>query len=166
MWSIGLWHFFPVYVSLIRRVLRRVVGGGHQHHAESSVPSVVRLYALPVVLSVVCHVNLVLMVLRGREDDSDETTVATLRFMRINFLGVVATMVYWIVIEGGWRVAGYAVLGGVVAGPGAGVAVGWVLKERSMVKEERGEAREEEREEEREERPLLDNGDASEGVEG
>lgn len=56
-------------------------------------------------------------------------------------------------VEGLWRVGVVAVVGRVCAGPGAGVVVGWVLRERGMVGMER-----------REERSLLNSGDASDGV--
>jgi hypothetical protein len=133
---IGLWQFFPIYVSLFRRVLHMALTcmssiDGGTHHAESDHRSLLRMYGLPVILSVACQINLLCDALTP--DTSSPTTLSALKFMQIDFWAIVGTMMYWLLIEAGVIVMLIATVCGVIAGPGAGVIVGWILREREVL---------------------------------
>ncbi|PTB69410.1 hypothetical protein BBK36DRAFT_63534 [Trichoderma citrinoviride] len=163
--TIGVWLFFPVYISVVRQAVRhlieriRSVSPASIHH-ESHWQCVVLVHALPVALSVAAHV-FVLWNLARRDDDRKEMTRLTVSFIEIDFQFIVWTVLYWVFVEAGWRVPLGMVAVSVVAGPGAGVCLGWLLRERLLVKHgfagwrARGDDEEEEDGRVGEERPLL-----------
>ena len=142
----GIWLLFPVWVSLIRRAVRAavlaLVPNDHDDnnqqqsswHAsfylESDRRALVAVYAVPVACSAVAHVLLIWSL--TRPDDRKEMTRAVTRCVVVEAASVVLTVLYWLLVEAGWRVALAMVATSVVLGPGAGVCVAWILREGSV----------------------------------
>lgn len=137
--AIAVWLFFPVYVSVVRQFVRFAVAhwwlgrerGGRSHHLESSTPSLFIMYAVPIVCSVLAHVYFFINI-ATRRDDSRELTRSTLRFVEIDFLFIALTVLYWLLVEAGWRVALISLAASLVLGPGAGICVGWYYREHAI----------------------------------
>ncbi|KAK0614572.1 hypothetical protein B0T14DRAFT_499810 [Immersiella caudata] len=131
--AIIAWLFFPVWVSLIRQAVRRVVLALHTErwhatfHLESSKVALVGMYAVPILCSVVSHGLMVWSLARG--DDRKEMTRATIKCVVINIFFVGLTVLYWLFVEAGWRPAALMVVASVVLGPGAGICIGWIYRE-------------------------------------
>ena len=89
------------------------------------------VYAVPVLCSVVAHGFLVWNLAAGRED-RQEMTRATTRFIEIDAGLIGVTVLYWLLVEAGWRVALVMLLASVVLGPGAGVCLAWVYREAKV----------------------------------
>ncbi|KAL7823748.1 hypothetical protein V8C26DRAFT_383729 [Trichoderma gracile] len=159
--TIGVWLFFPLYISLVRQAVRGVVERIRRvspvsiHH-ESHWQCVVLVYALPIALSVAAHVFL-LWNIAQRHDDRKKMTKLTVSFIEIDVQFIAFTVLYWMFAESGWRVPLSMIAVSVVAGPGAGVCLGWLVRERLVKHGFAGRAMRggEEDEREDEERPLL-----------
>jgi hypothetical protein len=134
--AIIVWLFFPVYVSLIRMMVRFgtvVFLAEHQHgphHLESHRPSILAVYALPVLCSAAAH-GFVLWSLFTR-DDRKEMTRSVMAFIEVDFAFIALTVLYWLYVESGWRVALLTVGVSLIGGPGAGVCVGWLWREEQF----------------------------------
>jgi hypothetical protein len=132
--AVGLFLLFPVWTSLLRKVIRVVLTQFQDEtwtatlHLSSSSLNLVAVYALPVLLSVVAHVFLLYNVTTKR-DDSQEMTRSTLRFILIDLAGLVAGVLYWVLVEAGWMAAVIFAVGTLLAGPGAGVSLAWGWRE-------------------------------------
>ena len=129
---VGLWNLFPIFVSLLRRSTLYVLlrSGRHMdktHHAETSYGSVLRLYAIPAILSVISHWYFIYVF--AFEDHTDFSASPALKLMVINFWSIVICMAYWILIETSWRVLTIVLFCSLLGGAGMGLCVGWVLKE-------------------------------------
>ncbi|KXX76021.1 hypothetical protein MMYC01_206945 [Madurella mycetomatis] len=129
------WLFFPVCVSLVRRLVRRAVLAMRDSwrdslHLESSRPALLAVYAVPVVCSALAHGLLIWSL--TQPDDRREMTHATTKFVVINAFFVGLTVLYWILVEAGWRVALVMVGASVVLGPGAGICLGWIYREHTV----------------------------------
>lgn len=135
------WLFFPVWVSLARRVVRALVLAAAAAlrrsdrwratlHLESSRPALVAVYAVPVVCSALAHGLLVWSL--AQPDDRGETTRSALDLVAIHAFFLALTVLYWVLVEAGSRVALVVVAVSVVLGPGAGICVGWVRRERAV----------------------------------
>ncbi|PHH55869.1 hypothetical protein CFIMG_008386RA00001 [Ceratocystis fimbriata CBS 114723] len=135
-WFAALWLFSPVYVAGIRVLVRRVIafqaGSLTAMHLESNRAALLSMYAAPVVVSVLAHWNLVWN-LSAHSDDRPELTRSVLSFVVVDIIFVGLTILYWLFVEAGWQVAGVTLVVSVVAGPGAGVCVGWIYREQRMV---------------------------------
>ena len=97
------------------------------HHAETSYGSVLRLYAIPAILSVISHWYFIYVF--AFEDQTDFSASPALKLMVINFWSIVICMAYWILIETSWRVLTIVLFCSLLGGAGMGLCVGWVLKE-------------------------------------
>jgi hypothetical protein len=129
---VGLWNLFPIFVSLLRRSTLYVLlrSGRHMdktHHAETSYGSVLRLYAIPAILSVISHWYLIYVF--AFEDHMELSASPALKLMVINFWSIVICMAYWIFIETSWRVLAIVLCCSLLGGAGMGLCLGWVLKE-------------------------------------
>ncbi|KAK3328691.1 hypothetical protein B0T19DRAFT_442580 [Cercophora scortea] len=141
--AVLVWLFFPVWVAGVRAavrsavmaVLRRDGEGGRSwegsFHLEGSRVALVGMYALPVLCSVVAQGLLVWSVF-VHGDDRKEMTRATSGFVFVDMAFVALTVLYWMVVEAGWKVAAVMAAASTVLGPGAGVCVGWVYRERMV----------------------------------
>ncbi|KAL2196629.1 hypothetical protein P885DRAFT_78355 [Corynascus similis CBS 632.67] len=162
--AVLVWLFFPVWVSLVRQAVRRVVlavreGTSASLHLESNQLALIAVYALPVACSVLSHAYFIWTL--TQPDDRREMTRSTLKFIAIQAFFVGMTVLYWILVEAGWRTLLVMVLASVVLGPGAGVCLGWVYREqmvdldRSVTVVAVGSRRQSEDAEPSEETPLL-----------
>ncbi|KAK4113673.1 hypothetical protein N656DRAFT_796911 [Canariomyces notabilis] len=152
------WLFFPVWVSLTRRLVRLAATSNKlkwnqaqdqdqdQHqttawqesmHLASSPRTLVGIYLLPIVCSVLAHGWLVVHVLR-QADDRREMARAMTKFVIINVFFIGLTVLYWVLVEAGWRGAVLTAVASAVLGPGAGVCVGWIYREKVVVDSGRG----------------------------
>ncbi|KAG5987613.1 hypothetical protein E4U43_005001 [Claviceps pusilla] len=133
--SIGVWLFFPVYVSLIRQLVRRLLAtmrpfrSAPPCHLESHAQSVVAVYALPILASLLAHAFLIVNYLT-KADDRKELTRSVVKFIEIDFQYIGLTLLYWVFVEVGWRVPLAMAMSSVLLGPGAGVALGWLYREK------------------------------------
>ncbi|KAK0609531.1 hypothetical protein B0T17DRAFT_611188 [Bombardia bombarda] len=147
--AVLVWLLFPVWVTVVRQLVRKGMltalnksrhdgeAGGEEpswwaasFHLEESRVALAAMYALPVLCSVVSH-GLLVWSLVGR-DDRKEMTRATEKFIVIDVFFIGLTVLYWLVVESGWRVVAVVVAVSVVLGPGAGICVGWVYRERMV----------------------------------
>ncbi|KAK3309208.1 uncharacterized protein B0T15DRAFT_133737 [Chaetomium strumarium] len=129
------WLFFPVWVSLVRQTVRRVVLWLREEwnvslHLESNRPALLAVYFLPIACSVLAHAHFIWTM--TQPDDRKEMTRATLKFITIDAFFVGLTVLYWVFIEAGWKVALVMVGGSVLLGPGAGVCIGWIYREQMV----------------------------------
>jgi hypothetical protein len=135
--AVLVWLFFPVWVSLIRQGIRLVVGRVQREgwagslHLEASRTWTGVAYAVPVLCSVLAHAWLIWSLVGGR-DDRKEMTRATTRFIEIDIGFVGLTVLYWLLVEAGWRVAVVMLVASLVLGPGAGVCLAWVYRESKV----------------------------------
>ncbi|KAJ4306046.1 hypothetical protein N0V88_000841 [Collariella sp. IMI 366227] len=65
-------------------------------------------------------------------DDRKEMTRSTLKFITVDAFFVGLTVLYWILVEAGWRVVLVMVAASVVLGPGAGICIGWIYREQTV----------------------------------
>jgi len=100
-------------------------------HLESRWASLVLVYAAPVVCSVLAHV--VFLWSLTRPDDRREMTRSTIKFIEIDIQFIGWTVLYWTLVEVGWRVPLAMVIVSAVLGPGAGICLAWVYRERLIV---------------------------------
>lgn len=142
--TVAVWLFSPVYVALVRGAVRAVVpvlrAGSidpnaaeaadlRPLHLESNRTSLALVYTAPVLCSVASHVFLIWHLL-ARRDDRIDMTRATLGFIEIDIVFTGLTVLYWLLVEVGWRVVAVMVGVSVVLGPGAGICAGWIYRER------------------------------------
>ncbi|KAI1339408.1 hypothetical protein F5Y15DRAFT_382451 [Xylariaceae sp. FL0016] len=128
----GLWNLFPIAIYIIGSLALKLVPDGQGfRHAESHWGSSARLYSIPILLSLSAHVYLVSCWLTTSEEGWAE--LPAVKLMVTNFWTICATYLYWIFIESSPATAVLTVLTAILAGPGAGVSIGWVLKEQRMV---------------------------------
>ncbi|KAG5932501.1 hypothetical protein E4U53_001302 [Claviceps sorghi] len=132
---IGIWLFFPVYVSLIRQLVRHLLGRTRRFrsaapcHVESRVRSSLVVYGLPLLASLLAHAFVTASFLTGA-DDRKELTRSAVRFIEIDFQYIGLTVLYWVFVEVGWRAPLAMVASSVLLGPGAGTVLGWLYRER------------------------------------
>ena len=132
--AVLVWLGFPLWVSLVRqgaraavvRVQKERLGGSL--HLESDRLWTVAMYAVPVVCSVLAH-GLLIFSLITQKDDRKEMTRATIKFIEIDAAFIGLTVLYWLLVEAGWRVALVMLVTSIVLGPGAGVCLAWVYRE-------------------------------------
>ncbi|KAK1750522.1 hypothetical protein QBC47DRAFT_393653 [Echria macrotheca] len=133
---IFIWLFFPVWVSVVRIAVRRAVlllqtEWHATFHLESSRLATAGMYAVPILCSAASHILLIVS-LATQRDDRKEMTRAAIKFIVIDVFFIALTVLYWILVEAGWRVALVMLATSLVLGPGAGVCVGWVYREASV----------------------------------
>ncbi|KAI1849859.1 hypothetical protein JX265_013562 [Neoarthrinium moseri] len=158
--SIVVWLFFPLWVALARYAVKVVgvnaVTDPEPYHLESRRLSLVGLYVVPVVCSILAH-GLLIWNLFSPEDRR-EMTKATIHFIEIDVSIIGATVLYWILVEAGVVVT-LAFIGlSILLGPGAGLCAAWILRERAIERYSDGPQRSEDGAEQRpsnEETPLL-----------
>jgi hypothetical protein len=158
---IGVWLFFPVWVSIIRQLVRAALLRYQTHerkslHLESHRRYLMVVYAVPVLCSALAHGLLIYSAFT--RDDRKEMTRSTIKFIEIDVFFIALTVLYWLFIEAGWRVALVMMAVSVVLGPGAGVCIGWIYRETAIYHGLADDEEEEEPANERtadEETPLL-----------
>ncbi|KAG6128936.1 hypothetical protein E4U12_004973 [Claviceps purpurea] len=135
--TISTWLFFPVYVSLLRQVTRYILSkmarfrAAPSCHLESHTGSVLCVYALPVLASVLAH-GFCLVASLTQPDDRKELTRSTVRFIEIDYEYIGLTLLYWVFVEVGWRTPLVIAGSSVLLGPGAGTALGWLYREKLL----------------------------------
>jgi hypothetical protein len=123
------WNLFPLAIYVVDLSAHRLLGGeedSEHYHAENNTRSAARIYCIPIALSMAAHFYLVAALAR-------EPVIAwtpSAKLMLINFCFMFLTYMYWILIESSATTVWVAVLMTCLAGPGAGVSIGWILKER------------------------------------
>ncbi|KAH8880541.1 hypothetical protein GQ53DRAFT_533609 [Thozetella sp. PMI_491] len=130
--AIVVWLFFPVWVSLVRVTVRFIITtlskeGIDTVHLESRRVAIVVVYALPVLASVAAHAFLIYSLVTT--DDRKEMTRATTKFIEIDAALIGLTVLYWLLVEAGRKVALAMIVASVFLGPGAGACIAWVYRE-------------------------------------
>ncbi|KAK0668073.1 hypothetical protein QBC41DRAFT_322659 [Cercophora samala] len=137
--TVLVWLLFPLWTTLLRQSSRKLTtlslvklneSWQESLHLESSSWGMARVYLLPVLCSVASHIFLLWTL--SQPDDRKEMTRSTLKFITIDAIFLGLTVLYWILVEAGWRVAAVMVLTSVVLGPGAGICLGWVYREATL----------------------------------
>lgn len=137
--TIGVWLFFPLYVSLVRQAVRYGVQRAWDHTAERNVHlethrrSLLAVYGVPLLSSLLSHAGIIYNL--TRPDDRKEMTRSTVSFIEIDFTFIGATVLYWVFVETNWRVPASMVGLSALLGPGAGTLGGWLLRERAIERE-------------------------------
>ncbi|KAH6611475.1 hypothetical protein Trco_001495 [Trichoderma cornu-damae] len=131
--AVAAWLLFPLHVSLVRQGVRRIIDrirrvGPTSIHHEAHWQCVALLYALPVVLSAVAHVFLLWSL--AQADDRKKMTKLTVTFVEIDVQFVAWTVLYWVFVEAGWKLPLSMIGVSILAGPGAGICLGWLYRER------------------------------------
>lgn len=133
------WLFFPIFVSLLRQLLRFAIRRLRRSdqaliHIESGRRSLVAVYTVPVLFSVLCHAIAAWANATRGHGDQRELTRSVIKFVEIDGFFIWLTVLYWMFVEVGWRVPLVAVVTSVVVGPGAGTCLSWVYRERLIHK--------------------------------
>ncbi|KAG6028468.1 hypothetical protein E4U19_001481 [Claviceps sp. Clav32 group G5] len=135
--TISTWLFFPVYVSLLRQGTRYLLSkmarfrAALSCHLESHTESVLCVYALPVLASVLAH-GFFLVASLTQPDDRKELTRSTVRFIEIDYEYIGLTLLYWVFVEVGWPTPLVIAGSSVLLGPGAGTVLGWLYREKML----------------------------------
>lgn len=159
--AVLVWLFFPLWVSLVRYAVKVVgvnaIRDPEPHRLESHRVSVVLMYMVPIVCSVMSHVFLLVNFIGG-SDDRREMTRATTKFIQIDFIIIGATVLYWLLVEAGMLTTLVMIVSSVVLGPGAGLSGSWLLREKAIERYSNGKGGESAagaQQEHDEEAPLL-----------
>ncbi|KAF4451478.1 hypothetical protein F53441_5570 [Fusarium austroafricanum] len=144
--TIGVWLFFPIYVEVIRQIIRHVIFALRRVdptlvHLGSNRWSLLFVYLLPTICSVVAHVFFIWSI--TQPDDRKEMTRSISVFIEVNAQFIFWTVLYWMLVEVGWRVPFTTVITSVVFGPGAGTCVGWIYREKLIHHGDEGEVEDE-----------------------
>ncbi|KAG5755102.1 hypothetical protein H9Q72_006440 [Fusarium xylarioides] len=131
--TIGIWLFFPIYVEIIRQIIRHTISALRRVdptlvHLASNRWSLLFVYILPLVCSVLAHVSFIWSL--TRPDDRKEMTRSIIVFIEVNSQFIFWTVLYWMLVEVGWRVPLTTIITSIVVGPGAGTCVGWIYREK------------------------------------
>ena len=124
----------PVWVSLIRQVVRKAVLFLQEEwhgsfHLESSRLAMAGMYLVPIICSVLSHGLLFWSM--AQADDRKEMTRATIKCIVIDVFFIALTVLYWLFVEAGWRPALLMIGCSVLLGPGAGICIGWIYREQN-----------------------------------
>lgn len=137
--TITTWHLFPLYVSVIRMVVRYVVQkvwpqtAEIKIHLESHRKSMAAVYALPALVSVLSQV-VAFWSLAWPEDRKEETR-STLPLIEMDLFSIGVATLYWVFAEVGWKIPAKMLGLSAVFGPGAGLVSGWVFREKAFRQE-------------------------------
>ena len=135
--TVILWQFFPIYVTILFRLLSTIL---NQLRPTLSTASQGRskelLFTIPILLSILSYAGLIIytfsLLFSQHHDEASHLTTATLHVLAINFLTIFTTLIYWLYVEGGTSTAREALKWTLVAGPGTGVCFGWITREEAM----------------------------------
>lgn len=152
--TILIWLFFPIYVSLIRQATRKAItlinsSTSTTIHLESNRRSLIFVYILPIICSLAAHVFFIWSL--TRPDDRREMTRSIITFIEVDTQFIGWTVLYWMLVEVGWRVPLATIMTTFLVGPGAGTCLGWIYREK-LIHEEHDQATNETVDEET---PLL-----------
>ncbi|KAF4970825.1 hypothetical protein FSARC_2191 [Fusarium sarcochroum] len=131
--TIGIWLFFPVYVTIIRQITRKIVISIRRAdpttvHLASNRRSLVLVYLLPIICSILAHIFFIWSL--TQPDDRKEMTRSIIVFIEVDTQFIFWTVLYWMLVEVGWRVPFTTAVTTLVVGPGAGTCVGWMYREK------------------------------------
>lgn len=135
---IALWQLFPVYVAILRYILRAVLLRTVPHlcvnniHVEGDNVGLLYVYGAPSTASLLIHLFHVWHALAPSSGPNPQVH-AVLHVLVVDFWAIALTMIYWLWFEGGIKPATIALSAGLVAGPGAGVCGGWIMREKRKV---------------------------------
>ncbi|KEY66254.1 hypothetical protein S7711_09182 [Stachybotrys chartarum IBT 7711] len=131
--TIVIWLFFPLYVSAIRTSLRWALtklrkSESKTVYPESSTTASALLYAIPIISSVLAHILVIYN--STLKDDRTEMTRSTIKFIEVDFIFIAFTVLYWVFVEIGWEVPIVMIGFSIAGGPGAGIVLGWLFREK------------------------------------
>lgn len=146
------WQFFPLLVYLSLSLLRRALRSDLRPQAISKVLTMLQaersgkkvqriLLGIPAMISLLSHISLLVFVFSSRwlvpinpqpHDLFEDFTSSSIRLLAINYGTVYVTVIYWLYIEGGITSMLSALKWTFLAGSGAGVCSGWVVREQAM----------------------------------
>ncbi|KAI1305633.1 hypothetical protein F5Y03DRAFT_147261 [Xylaria venustula] len=132
--SIIVWLFFPLWVAVAHLIVKfaavKLLRGNAPRHLESHQLSTALVYALPFVASLFTHALFIWSLFH--KDNSREMTHTALKLLRINFVYIAATVLYWVFIESGIVPAVLMVVFSVILGPGAALCLTWFVREKAI----------------------------------
>ncbi|KAI0429528.1 hypothetical protein F5Y09DRAFT_310207 [Xylaria sp. FL1042] len=132
--TIVVWLFFPVWVAVahlaIKFVAVKLLRGNPPRYLEYHPLSITVVYALPFVASILAHALFIWSMVC--KDNSREMTHTALKFLRIDFIYIAVTVLYWVFIESGIVPAVLMVVFSVFLGPGAALCLTWFVREKAI----------------------------------
>jgi hypothetical protein len=132
--AIAVWLFFPLWVALIRYVVKvislRIIRDPQTYHMESHIVAIAAIYGLPVIFSLMSHVFFIVNLFC--RDDCKEMTKSALQLIEIDVLLIWVTMLYWVLVE--TEVFITAAMAGlsILFGPGTALCWIWLLREKAI----------------------------------
>ncbi|KAM0246559.1 hypothetical protein ACHAP5_004683 [Fusarium lateritium] len=156
--TIGVWLFFPVYVTVVRQITRRIITAVKRAnptsvHLASNRRSLLFVYLLPIICSILAHVFFIWSL--TQLDDRKEMTRSTIVFIEVDTQFIFWTVLYWMLVEVGWRVPLTTAVTSLIIGPGAGTCVGWMYREKLIHHDNEEQGNESAAQPADEESPLL-----------
>lgn len=131
--AVGVWLFFPVYVSLIRQIIRQIIVSISRTeswavHLSTDWRYSAMVYTIPVLCSILAQIGV--MWNMAQPDDRKELTRSTMAYIEIDAQFIAWTVLYWVLVEVGWRVPLVILVSSIFVGPGAGLSIGWIYREK------------------------------------
>lgn len=152
--TILLWQLFPLYIAILLWAGKRVItrsplkpvvvpvltpASRHCQSGETQRRAKVLLFAIPFCLSVMSYATALIYLLQfiwriPRTEQAHASpfsylTPPVIRLLAVNFSSMYVTAIYWIYVEGGILSAASALKCTLLAGPGAGLCSGWMVRE-------------------------------------
>ncbi|GAP92964.1 hypothetical protein SAMD00023353_0403730 [Rosellinia necatrix] len=132
--AIIVWLFFPLWVAIVHRVVLwitvRLLRDNGPLYLEAHPASVTIVYALPFLAGLLTHALFIWNLFC--KDDSRTMTRMALKFMKIDFVYIVATVLYWVFAEASIVPTVLMVVFSVFLGPGAALCLTWLVRERAI----------------------------------
>ncbi|KAK4183465.1 hypothetical protein QBC35DRAFT_393816 [Podospora australis] len=138
------WLFFPVLVSgiypLARDTLKTRFSQPENRSAseqEVTASDLLALYGLPSSVSVLSHWLFLFVTYREKHYPYElhEAAKVSLGILRADFWVMASTMLYWLAVEAGMSTTLWTLIGSVVGGPGAGLCLGWIMRDYGLAQE-------------------------------
>ncbi|KAI3335148.1 hypothetical protein F4824DRAFT_465946 [Ustulina deusta] len=132
--SVTAWLFLPLWVAVVHLVVKfaavKLLKNNGPLYLESHPSSITLVYALPFAASLLAHALFIWNLFC--KDDSRQMTHTALKFIRIDFIFIVATVVYWVFVESGIIPAVLMVVFSAFLGPGAALCLTWFVREKAI----------------------------------
>ncbi|KAJ2987072.1 hypothetical protein NUW58_g4705 [Xylaria curta] len=131
--SVVVWLFFPVWVATVHWAVKftaNLLGAHGPIYLESHSPSVTLVYVLPFVASLLTHALFIWNLFC--KDDSRQETRTALKIIEIDFIFIIATVLYWVFVESGIVPAVLMIVFSIFLGPGAALCLTWSIREKAI----------------------------------
>ncbi|KAI0534936.1 hypothetical protein GGR58DRAFT_30503 [Xylaria digitata] len=132
--SVIMWLLFPLWVAAVHWIVKfitvKLLRDNGPHYLESHPLSIALVYASPFVASLLAHAFLIWGLFY--KDNSRKMTITVLRFIKVDFIYIAATVLYWVFVESGIVPAVVMIVFSVFLGPGAALCLTWLVREKAI----------------------------------